>query len=183
MPNPIPLPDNLATRLRALEDRIDTLERAARTSVGIANGSVTLLAADANGWNIPVLVTPWRKFGDQFVTTSATFTTAYRTNVRNLLGAGILVDVAVNCDPSTTGEVRLNLAGTLAGVASCAAGVTTNVAWRWAHGFPLGGNGVNRQLDLEVRRVSGAGNVSVSEPQPLVIATTVTGVTLTATGL
>lgn len=182
MPNPVPLEDNLATRLAALELRLDNLERAGRSSVGIANGGSVLLTVDEDGWSVPVITSPWRKFGDNFVTSSGSFVTAYRTNLRNLLGAGLIVDTFITVAASTTAEVRLNLAGTTTVAAGFGAG-SFAVAFRWAHGLALGGNGVNRQLDVEVRRVTGAGTVTLDEPQPPTIATVVTGITLTPTGL
>lgn len=180
MPNPVPLPDNLAVRIRAAEDRLDRLERGDRTTLGMATAAgLPLLSILQTGWEVPVLTHPWRRAGDEFATTSASFVTAYRTNVRNLLGDGIQVSGFVIGDAATTGELRLNLFGVgTTSAFTILASATVPFTFKWDFpGGPVGS--ITTQLDVEIRRTGGAGSVHVLEPDPLIIATSIPGITTT----
>jgi len=114
---------------------------------------------------LPLISIPQKTLGAGpfVVTTSATFETVYRatatTTHKGVTFRGVVLTAA-----STVGEVRLQHAGTGAttGVISCPAGGQTNPVFQWLHGQPLGTG--PHAFDLQARRVSGAGNVTVFWP-------------------
>lgn len=182
MPNPVPLPESYGTKLRELEDRLEAIELGRRARYGLATaGGSELLDVTQDGWAVPVFNSEWRRPLEAVVVTAGSFATVWRTDITNWLGDGLIVSTLVTVDASTTAELRLNVAGVgTSGVLALGAGAFQPAEWRWEHPAPINGAST-RQVNLEARRVSGAGNVTVYEPEPTIVASGLTG--LTATGL
>ncbi|MFN0028414.1 MAG: hypothetical protein ACKV2O_14730 [Acidimicrobiales bacterium] len=171
------------TALNDAGQRVAEFGKLAGGGYGIAvndSGSlVTLIGVqDDTGWIAPGLVYPWRKITDGVVVTSPTFVTTYRTNILDLGGNTIVTAVSCFCPAATTGELRLSLPG-FGSTANkvLAAGVTTVTQFRWLHGIALGA--FSPELNVEVRRTAGAGNIDVFEPDPIAVRSNllVTGAT------
>jgi hypothetical protein len=126
------------------------------------------IVQDATGWAIPGVPQPWRKTTDSALINAAAFTSAYRTNIADLVGDVITTAVVTTQPAGVTGELRLNLVGVgTTAVKTLPAGANTVTIFRWLHGGTL--SGVAAQLDLEVRRTAGAADITVFEPDPILV--------------
>jgi hypothetical protein len=163
-----------------LERRVKTLENASRvqqlnyleirnTSPELSSGGVdldelTLLLGD-DGWELPGLEGMWAKALEAVVVTSSTFVDCWSMEFAYAVSTGFQTTVAWSTDVGTTGRLRLRnnvVGGASTDEIVLAAGTGGFAAFRWRHGQPLG-TGPFRPL-IEARRVSGAGNVYIFEP-------------------
>lgn len=107
--------------------------------------------------------------GNFVSTTSATFESVYRT-LTTTTHKGITFRCAVVTAASTVAEVRIRHGGgTTSGVISCPAGDQTDAEFQWLHGQLLGSG--PHQFELQARRVSGAGSVSIFWPELVAMMT------------
>lgn len=133
-----------------------------------SNGTTDLLVVDQTlGFAIPWLSTGWKDAAANKVVTSGTFVSTYNTLTELLFASELRFRVSIISDVGTTGEARITYSGgsVLGNVKTIPSGANASYEYRIAHGFTLGGGPL--QFDLEVRRTSGAGNITVYEPSQM----------------
>lgn len=142
--------------------------------------SPTVLEIDNGGLEAPWLDIPVERTDEFVPVTSGTFATIWRGNGMLVVSNAIKVKGSITCDASTTGEARVVVGSVTSAVVSCPANTQTNYEWN----LLLAANsiGVAGLLPkLEVRRVSGTGNVNVFTPRMAQVGNRGSGAT--ATGL
>ena len=140
----------------------------------------TVFQVDGDGLESPWLDMGVHKTDDLVVVTSGTFASIWQGWGMLVVARAVKVRGSVVCAASTTGEVRIVTGSVTSAVVSCAAGAQTDFEYNLLTGANLlGTTPIN--IDLEARRVSGAGDVSVFAPQMAQVGDDGSGAT--ATGL
>lgn len=121
-----------------------------------------------------------REAGDQRVTTSSTFETAWAQSVGRLYHDVLLCTLVVNADASTTGEIRVRelVTGNSTTAESITGGGTREL--QWLHGVAL--DTIGRLFVVEIRRTSGTGNVSCRPDSQMIWTSSETVPTATSSG-
>lgn len=132
-------------------------------SVYDGNGGLRFEVNDA-GYRDPWLPHPMIAAGANSIVTSGSFAPIYQGQAELTTHEGVSIHAIIVTAAATTAEVRLknNAEGTYTDVVTVPAGTQQTVTFQWLHGTPLGQGPV--RFDLEVRRASGAGNVTVYQP-------------------
>ena len=124
----------------------------------------TVLEIDNGGLEAPWLDMPVEKTGEYVAVTSGTFATIWQGNGMLIVSNAIRVQGFITCDPDTTGEVRVVSGSVTSAVVSCPASTQTFYEWNLLLAPNLIGTSP-LLTKLQVRRVSGAGNVNVYTPR------------------
>lgn len=136
-------------------------------SVSTADGATSVFyASQEEGLARPWLATPWRIPTNAQAVTSGTFADIYTSLTELLFSQEILFRVRIVVDSGTTGEMRVTISGSpLGGTQALASASDVTYEYRKAHGVSMGGGPVG--IALQVRRLTGAGNIAVTTPEPL----------------
>jgi hypothetical protein len=183
-----PMPPDIATYLRSLEERLEKLERSPRltnASISDPSGQTRVLLGrldedenyglevfdenggerfrvDGRGMIDPYLV------GVTFdptvfkATTSGSFTTLWRVYFPILSHEAIGGYIGWAADAATTGELRIKLGANATVAAPLAAGTSGSQGFVWLHGGTLGTGPA--YVDVEARRATGAGSINIYTP-------------------
>lgn len=139
-----------------------------------------VLVVGPSGLEVPFLDIPTQKANETVSVTSGTFSTIWIGHAMYVVSSAIRVVGSIYCDAGTTGEVQVVAGSVTSAVVSCPSGIITNYEWNLLtdpnliSASPL----IPR---LQVRRVSGTGNVAVYEPYMAQVGAGASGAT--ATGL
>lgn len=142
----------------------------------------TFFSATPAGVEYPYQVHPWYNFQSGSVpTTSGTFFGAHRCRIELATATKVKVRTTCSADAATTGEFRLYEQAT--GRATTAIAIPANSFVDYVFGWDLSpdviiGTGPI-QLELQVRRTSGAGNVWGYIPSELIMSTAISPATST----
>lgn len=144
----------------------------ARESITLAasteDGGFHLLIDTEEGWVAPRITNSFVQ--DTFVAvTSGSYVGVWKSAV-TLTGTTLVCDVVVGVDASTTGNIRLNVAGINSDAVACPAGAFTTCKFSWdlEGRVGLGGTHIVR---VQAQRASGSGNVNVYSPDYIYAAT------------
>ena len=125
-----------------------------------------------NGLAFPWLSTEWKTTTDSVVVTSGTFATQWTSTTELVFAKEILFRVRLAVDASTTAEAQVLVTavdgtggGVMGNVLSLSAATDAVREFRLGHSQTIGGGPL--MFSLQVRRVTGAGNVTVYHPHPL----------------
>jgi hypothetical protein len=125
-----------------------------------------------NGMSFPWVSGEWKAPSNGQLVTSGTFATMYTSTTELISSKEILFRVRLAVDAATTGEAKVlgtgvdgSGGGQLGNTLSLSASTDDVREFRFGHGFTLGTGPL--MFSLQVRRVSGAGNVTVYQPHPL----------------
>lgn len=133
-----------------------------------ATGGDIVLATRTRGLIVPSLQFGWQAPNTFTAITAASFTTVWQCILSSLPSTAIRVQGTIGCDAGTTGEVRLNIGGTiLSSAVTLPAATFTNYDFKLdmvGNGAPLGSG--PHTINLQVRRTAGTGNVNVYVPSP-----------------
>lgn len=117
----------------------------------------------------PWLGAEWTQPNQATTVTSGSFVTAWESWVELLYGSNLRFWVYVTADAATTGEVRFVRAGVgaIGNTLTINASTSARYEFRIAHGLTVGSGPF--AFNIEARRTSGAGNIYVYHPSPLMI--------------
>lgn len=140
-------------------------------SAGGVGVAPVLSVNQTEGFAFPWLSTEWKTPTDSVVVTSGTFATQWTSTVELNFSLEILFRVRIVVDAATTAEAKVLVTavdgsggGQIGNTLSLSAATDAVREYRNAHGQVLGGGPL--MFSLQVRRVSGAGNVTVYHPHP-----------------
>lgn len=126
-----------------------------------AAGVFHLLIDHEEGWLDPVLPFPF--VPDTYVAvTSGSYVNTWKSLI-HVFGTTIYCQFLVGVDASTTGDVKLNIAGIDSDVISCPAGVFTTCTFSWNLKDRIS-LADKYALRIKARRLTGTGNVNVYAP-------------------
>lgn len=141
-------------------------------SAGGSGVAPMLSVNQLNGIAFPWFSSEWKAPTDSVVVTSGTFATQWTSTTELMFSKEILFRVRLVVDTSTTAEAKVLVTavdgtggGQLGNTLSLSAATDAVREFRIAHGQTLGGGPL--MFSLQVRRVTGAGNVTVYHPHPL----------------
>lgn len=168
------LRDGRITILNAAGTRVAEYGKAAGGGYGIAVNEAASLGTllfvnDADGFFFPALEHAFVAADDKVTVTSGSFVTTHRAVIPNPMARVLRADIVATADVATTGELRVRLStGETTATKALPAGAQTDCSLRWAHLRDIGSNSTTFvTLEVQARRVSGAGNVFVYRPPSL----------------
>jgi hypothetical protein len=141
-------------------------------SAGGTGSAPVLSVNQLNGFAFPWLSNEWKNPTDSVVVTSGTFATQWTATNELIFSREILFRVRLVVDASTTAEARVLVTGVdgsgggqIGDTLALSASTDAVREYRFGHGQTIGGGPL--MFSLQVRRVTGAGNVAVYHPHPL----------------
>lgn len=137
------------------------------------SGAAPMLSVNqSQGFAFPWFSSEWKAPTDSVVVTSGTFATQWTSTTELMFSTEILFRLRIVVDAATTAEAKVLVTavdgtggGQLGTTLSLSAATDAVREFRAAHGQTLGGGPI--MFSVQVRRVSGAGNVTVYHPHPL----------------